>query len=1075
MRKLLVLIMFLLPLLVLDCGQNQDKGPTADSMTVTLNEDTFVTLTLTATDPENDHLTWFLVEHSYHGSITGALPQITYTPNPDYHGSDYCTFKVSDGYMDSDIATLNIVIFPVNDPPTETGASIATHEDTVSAGVSPWVMDADPEDPHTYFILTQPANGTAQVVTDTLVYDPGPNFNGSDSFTFRASDPAGEYVDGPATVTVIPVNDPPTSTTASIITIENMTSAGVTPTVKDIDSGETFTFTILTQPSSGAAYIQSNQLYYQPALNFTGSDSFTYRAFDSGNAHVDGTATVIVSEDGENTDPVADNQSVIAQEDIAEPIILTGSDLDGDDLSYSIVSAPSNGALTGTPPNVTYLSALNFDDTDSFTFKINDGTSDSNIATVTITVTPVNDAPTETTAILITDEDTTSAGVTPSVVDVDTGDSYTYSVLTQPANGAAQVSSNQLVYEPAADFNGNDSFTFRATDSGGEYVDGTATVTVSPINDPPTETTASITMDEDAVSTGVTPTVVDVDNGDSFTFTIITQPLLGTAYALASQIFYQPAPDISGSDSFTYRAFDSGYEHVDGTATVTIVPVNDAPVADSQSVNTDEDSSISIILTGSDVEGDALTFSIITGPSKGALTGTPPNVIYFPGPDYNGPDNFTFKTNDGSLDSAPATVQITVGSRPDIWFIDGDASGNADGRSWADAFNHPQDALNLTGPGDQVWVAEGIYGPVAGRSFVITMTADVPLYGGFNGTEASLSERDFNTNLTVLDGEDTVNVVSGADNARLDGFTITRGRLSGMVNTGVSPTVVNCVFENNGLVEGQDGGAIQNLQDANVLILNTMFINNYRGAIYNMDSSPTIDNCIFLGNLSDSGGAIKNTGPTTQPYIGYSLFDGNTASLNGGAISNASSNTLIEGCIFSGNIAGENGGAVYSSGGAVPNMINSLFTGNTATLMGGAVFSYESQPVIINGTFYGNAAAENGGIATEKGHGTGARIINSILWNNSGLQVYDGPSSKTVVTNSDIQGQDLGSGNISLDPSFADPAAGDFRLNPGSPCIDTGVNTAVSTPYDLDGNPRSVDGNGDGTATVDMGAYEYVP
>ena len=1067
--------MFILPLLVLDCGQNKDKGPTVDSMAITLNEDTPVTVSLTASDPENDPLTWIIVENAYHGSITGTLPQITYTPSPDYYGSDYFTFKVSDGYTDSDIATLNITIYPVNDPPTETGASIATHEDTVSAGVTPWVMDADITDTFTYFILTQPAGGTALIDSNRLVYDPGPNFNGSDSFTFRTSDSAGKYVDGTATVTVIPVNDPPTSTLANIVTLENTTSLGVTPTVSDLDSGDTFTFSILTQPSSGTAFVQSNQLFYQPNLNFRGSDSFTYRAFDSGNASVDGTATVLVTREGENVTPVADNQSIIAQEDMAEPIVLTGSDFDGDELTYSIVSAPSNGALTGTPPNVSYLSALNFNGPDSFTFQVNDGISDSNIATVTITITPVNDPPTETSAAVITDEDTASAGVTPSVVDVDTVDSYFYSVLTQPANGSALVSSNQLVYEPAPDFNGNDSFNYRATHSGGEYVDGLATVTVNPTNDPPTETSASITTDEDTLSAGVTPTVVDIDNGDSFTFTILTQPSSGTAFATATQIFYQPAPDISGSDSFTYRAFDSGLERVDGVATVTIVPVNDAPVADGQAVTTAEDAGIAIILTGSDVEGDALTFSIVSDPTHGTLTGTPPNVTYLPEPNYSGFDVFTFKTNDGSLDSVPGTVQITVGSRPDIWFVDGDAAGNADGRSWGNAFNHPQDALDITGPGDEIWVAEGIYGPLAGRNFVITMTGEAPLYGGFNGTETSLSERDFNTYLTVLDGEDTVNVVSGAENARLDGFTVTGGRLSGMVNTGVSPTVINCVFENNGLVEGQDGGAIQNIQNANALILNTTFSNNYRSAIYNADSSPTIDHCTFLDNQSDTGGAIKNTGQTTQPYIGNSLFDSNTASLGGGAISNSSSDPLIESCTFSNNIAGENGGAVYSSGGAAPNIINSIFTGNAATAMGGAVYSFESLPVIINDTFYGNTAAQHGGIATEKGHGKGATIMNSIVWGNTNEQVYDGPSSKSVVSNSDIQGGYTGTGNLNQDPAFVDPASGDLHLSAGSPSIDTGDNAAATSITDLDGNPRITDGNGDGTATVDMGAYEYVP
>jgi hypothetical protein len=601
-------------------------------------------------------------------------------------------------------------------------------------------------------------------------------------------------------------------------------------------------------------------------------------------------------------------------------------------------------------------------------------------------------------------------------------------------------------------------------------------VTVIPVNDPPISTTASIITRLNTTSAGVTPTVNDIDIGDTFTFSILTQPSSGAAYIQSNQLYYQPALDFTGSDSFTYRAFDSGSEYVDGMASVIIFGTNSAPIAYSQSIKTFENTDTPIVLTGSDYEGDILNYSIVSAPSNGALTGTPPNVIYRPDPDYIGQDSFTFKTNDGSLDSIPADVQITVDPIPHIWFVDIDAAGNADGNSWANAFKHPQNALDVTRAGDQVWVAEGVYGPFSGRNFVITMTGGVPLYGGFNGTETSLSERDFNTHLTVLDGEDTVNVVNGADNAQLDGFIITRGKLNGMVNTGVSPTIVNCSFENNGLVEGQDGGAIQNIQNANALILNTTFINNYRSAIYNEDSSPTIDNCSFLNNQSDSGGAIKNIGPTTQPYIGFSIFDSNSASLNGGAISNDASNPLVENCTFTGNAAGGNGGAVSNENGAVPIIINSLFSNNTAAQLGGAVFNSESDPTLLNCTISNNYAdSYGGGIVSENGKGISPDIINSIIWYNSDIQIHDVSEGKTKVTYSNIQEKMKGKDNINEDPIFIDPAAGNFRLGPGSPCIDTGDNKPVLTPTDLDGNPRITDGTGDGKVKVDMGAFEYVP
>ena len=979
MRKSITLMLLILPLLTIGCGIGEDTSPTVDSQSVYVDEDSSISITLTASDPEKDPFTFEAVNFPSHGSIAGTLPNITYTPYPDYNGSDSFTFKVNDGYRDSNIATVDITVHPVNDPPTITGASFFTDEDSVSDGTIPWVVDADTLDSYTCSILTQPTKGTAFITSNQLVYDPEPDYNGVDFFTFRTRDSGGEYVDGSAIVTINPVNDPPTSTSASITTGENRTSAGVTPTVVDIDSGESFTFTILTQPSLGTAYVLTNQLYYEPNPGITGSDSFTYRAFDSGSEQVDGTASVTIV--SANDLPVADSQSVIADEDVDQPIVLTASYSGGGGLIWTIISQPSQGTLSGTPPNVSYLSALNYYGNDSFTFQVNDGSNDSNIATVDITVNPVNDAPTNTSASITTDEDTTSAGVT--------------------------------------------------------------------------------------------PTVIDIDSGESFTFTILTQPASGIASVLTSQLYYTPNPDFFGSDSFTYRAFDSGNLQVDGTASVTIAAINDPPFADSQSVIAEEDIAKPIVLTAMDVDGDELTYTIVNQPSNGTLTGTPPNVTYLSDEGYFGPDSFSFKVSDGSVDSTTANVWLTVNPTPEIWFVDMDATGTADGRSWSNAFNHPQDAVEIAGAGDEVWVADGVYVQrAAADGYVLTMVDSVDLYGGFSGVEISLSDRDIGTHIATLSGEDTMMVVYGADNARLDGFTITRAWQNGMVNTGVSPIIVNCIFENNGLVEGLDGGAIQNVSNADAYIASSTFISNYRSAIYNEESSPTIINCDFFSNLSDSGGAIKNNGQNAQPFIGNSFFGGNTASLNGGAISNVASNPLIENCTFSGNAAGENGGAISNENGAVPDIINSLFSDNTATQSGGAIFNLESEPTLLNCTISHNyAESYGGGIVSQNGKGIEPIIINSILWNNSDVQI----SGKAKVTYSNIEEKTKGKGNIDQDPSFMDTTVSDYRLGTGSPCIDAGNNAVVSTSLDLAGNPRIVDGNSDGSAIVDMGAYEYIP
>ncbi|MCP3993656.1 MAG: tandem-95 repeat protein, partial [bacterium] len=113
-------------------------------------------------------------------------------------------------------------------------------------------------------------------------------------------------------------------------------------------------------------------------------------------------------------------------------------------------------------------------------------------------------------------------------------------------------------------------------------------------------------------------------------------------------------------DSFTYKANDGLLDSTIATVSITVDPVNDAPSADDQNKTTDEDTSVAITLTGSDIEGDPISFTVGTGPSNGSLSGTAPNLSYAPNANFNGSDSFTYIANDGLLDSTPATVSITV-------------------------------------------------------------------------------------------------------------------------------------------------------------------------------------------------------------------------------------------------------------------------------------------------------------------------------------------------------------------------------------------------------------------------------
>lgn len=429
---------------------------------------------------------------------------------------------------------------------------------------------------------------------------------------------------------------------------------------------------------------------------------------------------------------------------------------------------------------------------------------------------------------------------------------------------------------------------------------------------------------------------------------------------------------------------------------------NGPPTAHDQSVNTPEDASVSITLTASDPDGDALTWTIDAQPAHGTLSGAAPALTYTPDADYAGADSFTFHVNDGQLDSNVATVSISVGG---VWYVDIDAIGAEDGTSWADAFRHPQDGVDAAwaAGGGEVWVAEGTY-VRKGSSYtsVLTMLEGVAVYGGFAGTEASLLERDSEVHVTTLDGDedwdqqgDVSHVVLGASNATLDGLTITHGNADGSISSygggfraqDVNNLVVsNCIFDRN--YADHTAGAMDLVQStvdiedcvfsnnstphsagavrcymSTVNITGCQFIGNEArgggsgGAISIFIGTVTITDCVFEANFCADGGAISGSGPF---QVSNCLFLGNTAGTDGGGIDcHAGSDARIRDCIFDGNSA-NNGGGIAAYQRSKPRVLDCTFIDNRAVI-GGAIYSNNSDPEFERCTFTGNSA-DTGGV-----------------------------------------------------------------------------------------------------------------
>src|SRR5207247_1982131 len=241
------------------------------------------------TDVDGDTLHAVLVSGPAHGTLTlSANGSFTYTPAANYNGSDSFTYKANDGSADSTVATVNLTIAPVNDPPVANNDSFSTAEDTPAGVVAPGVLgnDTDVEgEPLTAILGSGPTHDTVTMHTNGSVsYSPAANYNGPDSFTSRARDGVADSNVATVSITVVAVNDPPVAAGDNYSTNEDATLTVVAPGVlandTDVD-GDALTAIVVSGPSHGTLTLRANgRISYTPAANYNGLERFTYRATD---------------------------------------------------------------------------------------------------------------------------------------------------------------------------------------------------------------------------------------------------------------------------------------------------------------------------------------------------------------------------------------------------------------------------------------------------------------------------------------------------------------------------------------------------------------------------------------------------------------------------------------------------------------------------------------------------------------------------------------------------------------------------------------------------------------------------
>jgi len=729
-----------------------NEPPVAVNDTAATDEDVAVVIVVTDNDTDLDGTVVVdsvrIESAPTQGSaiLTTTPGEILYSPGENFFGTDSLKYSVVDNEgARSNLATVLVTVNPVVDSPVASNDTSVTPEDT-PVQIAVIDNDVDPDgslDPSSVTVVTAALHGSAIPNTSTgaIAYTPALNFNGSDSLSYTVADNDGNVSNqAHVLITVTVQNDAPVARGDTVTTSEE-TAISINILQNDFDTDGTVdsaSVTIKSVPENGSATINAltGEITYTPDLNFFGSDSLDYDVRDDLGL-ISNQARVLISVTNVNDAPLAMNDTVITQEEVALDIDVAGNDSDIDgtlDLNtVTIVTSPVNGtaSITAAPGIVTYTPNNNFNGADSLDYIIgdNDGLV-SNTARVFITVTGQNDAPLAKDDTVTTSEDTeVSFDVLQNDFDIDgTLDSTSVMIESGPANGSATVDAltGEIKYNPNLDFSGSDSLKYNVLDDLGLASNqARVLINVTSINDAPRASNDTVsTQEEVALDIDVAGNDSDVDGTlDLSTVTTVTQPVNGTASVSSANgvVIYTPNINFSGADSLDYIIADNdGLVSNTARVFITVIGQNDPPVAAADAAVTDEDVPVTVdILTNdADPDGsvDATSVTIDSGPNHGtaSVSTVTGELTYTPAANFFGLDTLFYHVADdlGAI-SNTALLNLTIldVNDPPVAVNDAAATGNVPVD--IDLIQNDSDIDGTVSPASVVLISQPLNGSVS--------------------------------------------------------------------------------------------------------------------------------------------------------------------------------------------------------------------------------------------------------------------------------------------------------------------------------------------------------------------------
>jgi hypothetical protein len=654
---------------------SEPEPPEAEDDTASTTEDTAVTIDVLANDedPDGDALS-VTSASALNGSVAvGASGSLTYTPNPDFAGTDWIRYGIEDGDGDSDDAFVTVNVIAANALPVANGDAASTVEDT-AVTINVLGNDSDVDGDALSVTSASATNGTVAIAAGgSLTYTPNANFAGTDTISYTISDGAGGTASASVSVIVAAVNDAPVAVGDTATTVEDTSvTIGVLGNDTDVD-GDPLSVTSASATNGSVAIGAGGSLTYTPNADFFGTDTISYTIGDGAG----GTATgsVAVSVGAANDAPVAVADTATTAEDTAVTITVLGNDtdVDGDPLSVTSASATNGTVVVETDGSLSYTPNADFSGTDTITYEISDGAGGTATGSVAVSVGAANDAPVAEEDTASTTEDT---AVTIDVLGNDTDlDGDPLSVTSASAtNGTVVVAADgSLTYTPEADFNGTDTITYEISDGAGGTATGSVAVSVGAINDAPVaEDDTASTLVDTAVTIDVLGNDTDVDE-DLLTVTSATAPNGTVVVEADGSLTYTPNAAFTGADVISYEISDGA----GGTASASVaVDVLAPPVAPAARMALDSGPDGELV-SGSDgddeITGGAGADTIFGQAGSDTLTGGAGDD------EINGIWDGSDDTRIAARDLADPDVLLGGDGNDEIFLGSGDAATGGDG------------------------------------------------------------------------------------------------------------------------------------------------------------------------------------------------------------------------------------------------------------------------------------------------------------------------------------------------------------------------------------------------------------